>query len=184
MCQLLFLLPIAPPLPLYRPQVFFISHSRFLFQIVVSGWFSRACRLSFSPLVSHPILCSLPFVTFSHFPLCDNFPYRLVMETLRELYFKKVIKGFQGHTKAKLVTFCSGTSPQGFHTSFQLLSLHQPFPSVQENQEVEAAAVKPGRPGGQVTTESQRGIQSPCVPMLPPAPWMSLFRCHYTGSQV
>lgn len=75
------------------------------------------------------------------------------MEALREDE-KKVI-GLQGQTKATLVRSVL-TSPQGFHTSFQLLSLHQPFPSVQENQEVKVAAVKSGSPGGKVTRGSQR----------------------------
>ncbi len=177
MCQLLVLLPIAPsPLPLFLSIIltFFPSLSlplsssanpSCLAGSVFSGVCSTVPSFSFSSLIrlfSVSFLLSLFALIYSHFQLCDNFLYRLVMEALREIHKKKVIKVLQGHTKATLVTFCSATSPQGFRTSFRLLSRHQPFPSVQENQEVKPAAVKPGSPGREVTRGSQRGIQCPC----------------------
>lgn len=150
-CHLLLLLP---PLSLSIVLTFFPSLSlplsssanlSCLAGSVFSGVFHCALSL-FLPLVSDPLIPHLlPFVAFfaliySHFQFCENFLYCLVMEGLRE-DLKKVIEGLQGQTKATLVRFVLLTSPQGFH-AFQLLSLHQTFPSVQENQEVKVAAVK------------------------------------------
>lgn len=115
---------VSPPLLLSHLLSFSASPSC-LTGSVCSGPSSHSPLLC-DPLCFHQSLTCKNIVCFG-----DSFLCHLVKKSLKPLALKKVIKVFQGHTKATLVTFCSITSPQGFCTSSQLfLSLHLAFLSV------------------------------------------------------
>lgn len=114
--------PAPSPLPLYRLHVFFsipLTSSLFLCQLVLSSWLSCLWRVPLCPLSLSPLFSDpLSLSLLPFVAFCFNIRS---LPALRKL-------------------------PHGFHASL-LLSLCQLFPSVQENQEVKAAAVKSGSPG-------------------------------------